>query len=62
MEAQNTGVGSLSLLQGNFPTQELNWILLNYRQILYLLNYQDVMLDGAKTQTKKFRRSLKEQV
>ena len=23
---QNTGVGSLSLLQGNFPTQESNWI------------------------------------
>ena len=22
---KNTGVGSLSLLQGNFPTQELNW-------------------------------------
>ena len=25
---KNTGVGSLSLLQGNFPTQELNWGLL----------------------------------
>ena len=59
---KNTGVISLSLLQGNFPTQELNWILLNCRQILYWLNYQDVTLDGAKTQTKKFRRSLKEQV
>ena len=28
---QNTGVGSLSLLQGIFPTQELNLGLLHYR-------------------------------
>ena len=32
---KNTGVGSLSLLQGNFPTQESNWGLLHCRQILY---------------------------
>ena len=31
---QNTGVGSLSLLQGIFPTQELNPGLLHCRQIL----------------------------
>jgi len=31
---KNTGVGSLSLLQGNFPTQESNWSLLHCRQIL----------------------------
>ena len=37
---KNTGVGSLSLLQGIFPTQELNWGLLNYRQILYQLSYE----------------------
>ena len=37
---QNTGVGSLSLLQGIFPTQESNWGLLNYRQILYQLSYR----------------------
>ena len=37
---QNTGVGSLSLLQGIFPTQELNWGLLHCRWILYQLNYQ----------------------
>ena len=37
---QNTGVGSLSLLQGIFPTQESNWGLLHYRQILYQLSYQ----------------------
>ena len=30
---QNTGVGSLSLLQGIFPTQEWNSGLLHYRQI-----------------------------
>ena len=36
----NTGVGSLSLLQQIFPTQELNWGLLHCRWILYQLNYQ----------------------
>ena len=34
---KNTGVGSLSLLQWIFPTQELNWGLLHCRQILYQL-------------------------
>ena len=37
---QNTGVGSLSLLQGIFLTQELNRGLLHCRQILYQLSYQ----------------------
>ena len=37
---KNTGVGSLSLLQGIFPTQELNRDLLHCRQILYQLSYQ----------------------
>ena len=32
---QNTGVGSLSLLQRIFPTQELNQGLLHCREILY---------------------------
>ena len=32
---RNTGVGSLSLLQGIFLTQELNQVLLHCRQILY---------------------------
>ena len=32
---KNTGVGSLSLLQGIFPIQELNQDLLHCRQILY---------------------------
>ena len=35
------GVGSLSLLQGIFPTQESNPRLLNCRQILYQLSYQE---------------------
>ena len=35
----NTGVGSLSHLQGIFLTQELNRDLLHCRRILYQLNY-----------------------
>ena len=38
--SKNTGVGSLSLLQRTFPTQESNWGLLHYRRILYCLSYQ----------------------
>ena len=37
---QNTGVGSLSLLQGIFPTQGSNPGLPHYRQILYQLNHK----------------------
>ena len=37
---KNTGVGSLSLLQRIFPTQELNWGLLHCRWILYQLTYE----------------------
>ena len=37
---RNAGVGSLSLLQGIFPTQESNWGLLHCRWILYQLSYQ----------------------
>ena len=37
---QNTGVGSLSLLQGLFPTQESNPGLLHCRQILYQLSHK----------------------
>ena len=36
---KNTGVSSLSLLQENFPTQELNQGLLHCKWILYQLNY-----------------------
>ena len=37
---QSTGVGSLCLLQGIFPTQGLNPGLLLYRQILYQLSHK----------------------
>ena len=37
---QNTRVGSLSLLQGIFPTQESNPDLLHCRQILYQLSHK----------------------
>ena len=37
---QNTGVGSLSLLQGIFPTQGSNPGLPQCRQILYQLNHK----------------------
>ena len=46
---QNIGVGSLSLLQGVFPTQESNQGLLHGRQILYQLSYQ-----GSPTQRLNF--------
>ena len=39
-KSKNTGVGSLSLLQGLIPTQESNWGLLHCRWILYQLSYQ----------------------
>ena len=37
---KNTGVDSLSLLQGNFLTQESNWGPLDCRQILYQLRHK----------------------
>ena len=37
---QNTGLGSLSLLQVIFPTQEWNRGILHCRQILYQLSYK----------------------
>ena len=37
---RKTGVGSLSLLQGHFLTQEWNWGLLYCRWILYQLSHQ----------------------
>ena len=37
---QNTGMGSLSLLQRIFPTQVSSKDLLHYRQILYQLSYR----------------------
>ena len=38
---KNTGVGSLSLLQGIFQTQGSKWGLLYCNQILYQLSYDD---------------------
>ena len=38
---KNTGVGSLSLPQGIFLTQELKRGLLHFRRILYQLSYQE---------------------
>ena len=39
-KSKNTAVGSLSLLQQIFWTQELIWGLLHYRWILYQLSHQ----------------------
>ena len=39
-KSKNTGVGSLSLLQGIFPIQESNQGLLHFKWILYKLSYQ----------------------
>ena len=38
---QNNGVGSLSLLQGIFPTQGLNPVFPRCRQILYQLSHKE---------------------
>ena len=46
---QNTGVGSLSLLQGIFPTQESNQSLLHCRLILYQLSYHRLSLSKSPT-------------
>ena len=43
---KNTGVGSLSLLQLIFPTQESNQGLLYCRRILYQLNYRGSPTEG----------------
>ena len=46
---QNTGMGSLTLLQGIFPTQESNWGLLHCRQILHQLSYQGILVLYSRT-------------
>ena len=45
---QNTGVGSLSLLQGIFPTQGSNPDLLHCRRILYQLSHKKRRWDVSK--------------
>ena len=44
---QNTGVGSLSLLQGVFPTQGLNSGLLHCRRIFYQLSHSSVQFSRS---------------
>ena len=51
----STGMGSWFLLQGIFPTQELNQGLLYYRWILYQLSYQ-----GSPQKTKDQQKILNE--
>ena len=41
---KNTGVGSLFLSQGIFPTQESNWGLLHCRLSLCLLIYEESLI------------------
>ena len=40
---KNTGVSSRSLLQWIVPTQELNWVFLYCRWILYQLSYEKAL-------------------
>ena len=42
---KNTGVGSLSLLQWIFLTQESNWGLLHCRWVLYQLSYAEPIIN-----------------
>ena len=46
---QNTGVGSLSLLQGIFPTQGSNSGLLHCRRILYQLSHKGSPVTASAT-------------
>ena len=51
LQAQSTGVGSLSLLQGIFPTQGSNPGLLNCWRILYHLSHQEWLLSKSQKMT-----------
>ena len=46
---QNTGVGSLSLLQGIFPTQGSNPCLPHCRRILYQLSHKGRKIHGQRS-------------
>ena len=50
---QNTGMGSLSLLQGIFPNQVLNPGLLHCRGILYQLSHREVYVMKPPLKKKK---------
>ena len=52
---QNTGVGSLSLLQGIFPNQGLNPGLLHCRGILYQLSHKGSLCDEASIKKPKIQ-------
>ena len=52
-KSMNIGMGNLSLLQGIFQTQELNWGLVHCRWILYQLSYQGSPLTCIKILEKK---------
>ena len=60
---QNIGVGSLSLLQGIFPTQGSNPGLPHCRQILYQLSYQESITEenkaGSTGEVEKLNRMLR---
>ena len=53
LPGQNTGVGSLSLLQGIFPTQGSNPGLLDCRWILYQLSHQGSKIENVGSESKK---------
>ena len=55
---KNTGVGSLSLLQWMFPTQESNQGVLHCRWILYQLSYRELVFNENRVsgKMKKFPR------
>ena len=54
---KNTGMGSLSLLQWIFPTQESNWGILYCRKILYQLSYQASPRNDPQTGEQFYQRS-----
>ena len=54
---KNMEVGSLSLLQLIFPTQELNWGLLHWRQIICELGFQGSPILGNMVQVGDIGRS-----
>ena len=51
-KSKNTGVGSLSLIQQSFQTQESNRGLLHCKWILYQLSYLGTWLDSLKRKKK----------
>ena len=58
---QNTGVGSLSLLQGIFPTQGSTPGLPHCRQILYQLSHKRSPLPISRGSSNQRMKSLKEE-